>query len=331
MSTPKFSLNKSALKLVNKLIDNSDKYDVVIEKLRSGTTLIDAGIKARGGFQLAVMVTEICLGGYGNASISPVQYGDTVLPSVFVTTDYPALSTLGSQLSGWRIAESDYVAFASGPARALAMKPMELYEKLAYKEESETAVLVLETEKTPSENLIRQIANACGVSTKNLYLILFSANSMTGAIQACGRIVEVGMHKLERLGLDPIATKHAWGYAPIVPMSLTSFETKARANDAIRFGGVTSFTVEYEDENQLNVIVNQASASSSKMLEEAKRLAEHDLRYRDIFKETGYDPQKIDPDIFAPAIVAANNLKTGNSFRSGTQEIDAIKRLMGIS
>ena len=104
-----------------------------------------------------------------------------------------------------------------------------------------------------------------------------------------------------------------------------------RANDAIRSGGVTNFTVECEDEKQMNIIVSQSSASTSKMLVEAKKFAEHDLRYQDIFKETGYDPQKIDPDIFAPAVVTANNLKTGNSFRSGNQEIDTIKRIMDIS
>ena len=77
----------------------------------------------------------------------PVQYGDMVLPSVFVQTDHPALSLLGSQFAGWQIKGEDYSAIASGLARALALKPKDLYLKLNYKEESDTAVLVLETKK----------------------------------------------------------------------------------------------------------------------------------------------------------------------------------------
>jgi methenyltetrahydromethanopterin cyclohydrolase len=135
MSTAKFNLNNSALKLFHKLCDDSDKYGVTVEQTQLGATLVDAGIKAEGGFLAGEMVTKICLGGYGKARVTPIQYGDVVLPSVFVTTDHPALSLLGSQFAGWQIKGDDFSAIASGPARALALKPKDLYEKLAYKEE----------------------------------------------------------------------------------------------------------------------------------------------------------------------------------------------------
>ncbi len=65
MSTPQYSLNLSALSLIEKLCSNSKKYGVIVEKTSSGATLIDAGIQARGGFSAGNLVTEICLGGYG--------------------------------------------------------------------------------------------------------------------------------------------------------------------------------------------------------------------------------------------------------------------------
>jgi methenyltetrahydromethanopterin cyclohydrolase len=158
VSTSKINLNKSALVLFNKLCDESDKYGVIVEQSESGATIVDAGIKAEGGFLAGEMVTEICLAGYGKATVSPVQYGDLVLPSVFVQTDHPALSLLGSQFAGWQIKGENYSAIASGPARALALKPKDLYIKLNYNEESDVAVLVLETEKTPPEAIIQQVA-----------------------------------------------------------------------------------------------------------------------------------------------------------------------------
>jgi methenyltetrahydromethanopterin cyclohydrolase len=327
----KDNLNVAALKLVQGLCNEAEKYNVTVEKSESGATLIDAGINADGGFFAGEIVTDICLGGYGKAKVTPIQYGDTVLPSVFVITDNPALSTLASQFAGWQIRGEGFSAIASGPARALALKPKRLYEKLKYKEEANSAVLVLETEKTPPETVIKQIAEKCKVAPRNLFLIMFSTTSLTGATQVSGRIVETGLHKLERLGLDPLIVKHAWGYAPIVPVHPISGEAMGRTNDSILYGGITNYALEYEDEQKLESIVKQAPSSSSKMLQEARKLAEKNPRFLDIFKEAGFDFYKIDPDIFAPAVVVINNIKTGKTFRAGSLDIDLLKESLGLS
>jgi methenyltetrahydromethanopterin cyclohydrolase len=323
-------LNKSALNLVNKLCGEADKYAITIEKSESGATLIDAGIDAEGGFLAGELVTEICLAGYGKASILPIQYGDIILPSVFVVTDHPALSTLASQFAGWQVKGEGFSAIASGPARALALKPKDLYEKLQYKDESDVAVLVLETEKKPPEPVIQLIADKCKVSSKNLFLVMFSTTSLVGATQVSGRIVETGLHKLERLGLDPMIVKHAWGYAPIVPLHPNAGEAMGRTNDAILYAGVTNYTLSFEDEVKLESIVKQAPSSSSQMLQEARRLAQKNPRFLDIFKEAGFDFYKIDTNIFAPAVVAINNTKTGKTFRAGSLDVDVIKGSLGL-
>jgi methenyltetrahydromethanopterin cyclohydrolase len=321
----------AALGLVQKLCNEAEKYNVTMEKSESGATLIDAGINADGGFFAGEIITEICLGGYGRAKVTPIQYGDMILPSVFVLTDHPALSTLASQFAGWQIKGEGFSAIASGPARALALKPKHLYEKLDYKEEASKAVLVLETEKKPPETVIMEIAEKCKITPKNLFLIMFSTTSLAGATQVSGRIVETGLHKLERLGLDPLIVKHAWGYAPIVPVHPISGEAMGRTNDSILYGGVTNYTLEYEDEQELEKIVKQAPSSSSKMLQEAKKLAEKNPRFLEVFKEAGFDFYKIDPDIFAPAVVVVNNIKTGRTFRAGNLDNEVLKDSLGLS
>lgn len=330
MSAPKFNLNRSALRLVNKLCDEADRYGVTFEQTESGATLVDAGIQAEGGFLAGELITEICLGGYGRANVMPVQYGDIVLPSVFVQTDHPALSLLGSQFAGWQVKGEDFSAIASGPARALALKPKNLYEKLRYKEEADVAVLVLETEKKPPEAVIRQTAATCRVDPKYLFLVMFSTTSLAGATQVSGRVVETGLHKLERLDLDPLLVKHAWGYAPIVPVHPSSGEAMGRTNDAILYGGVTNYTVDFEDEAKLEAIAQQAPSSASKMLQEAKRLAAKNPRFLDIFKEAGFDFYKVDPNLFAPAVVAITNKRTGRTFRAGALDIDVLKGSLGL-
>ncbi len=330
MPMSKISLNGAALCLVQRLCDEAEKYDVIVEESDSGATVIDAGINAKGGFFAGEIITEICLGGYGKAKVIPIQYEDMVLPSVFVITDYPALSTLASQFAGWQIKTGDYSAIGSGPARALALKPKKLYEKLGYRDEADTAILVLETERMPPDDVINSIADKCNVSTEKLFLVVFSTTSLAGSTQVSGRIVETGLHKLEKLGLNPLVVKHAWGYAPIIPLHPRSGEAMGRTNDAILYGGTANYIVSYDDDEKLESIVKQAPSTASKMMREARELAQKNPRFLEIYKEAGFDFYKIDPNIFAPAIVSINNLKTGKTFRAGSLDIIVMKESLGL-
>jgi methenyltetrahydromethanopterin cyclohydrolase len=330
VSPSKINLNLSAYKLFEKLCKNSEEYSVLVEKTKCGATLVDAGLEAKGGFFAGEIITEICLGGLGQVKIFPVQYEDVVLPSVYVQTDHPALSTLGSQFAGWQVKSEGYSAIGSGPARALALKPKKLYRKLNYSEQSDKAVLVLETEKKPPEETVLMIAQKCNVKPENVYLIMFSTTSLTGSTQVSGRIVETGLHKLERLGLDPLIVTSAWGYAPIIPLHPKSGVAMGRTNDAILYGGTANYIVDYDDDQKLESIVKKAPSTSSRMMQEARELAKKNPRFLDIYKEAGFDFYKIDPNIFAPAIVSVNNLKTGKTFRAGSLDVTVMKESLGL-
>ena len=321
MSQPKLNVNLSALPLVKKLCTKAENYGVVVEETESGATLIDAGINAKGGFLAGKIITEICLGGYGKAKIFPAQYSDFVLPSIFVQTDHPAVSTLGSQFAGWQIKAGKYSAIGSGPARALALKPKELYEEIKYKDEADVAVLVLETSKKPPDEVIQRISKQCKVAPKNLFLILVPTTSLAGSTQISGRIVETGLHKLTKLGLDPQAVKYACGYAPIVPVHPRFDEAMGRTNDAILYAGTAYYMVSYEDDEKLEELVSKAPSSASKS---------YGRPFLEIFKEANYDFYKIDPGLFAPAVIVVNNVKTGKIFRAGNLNIEVFKKSIGL-
>ena len=326
---PEINLNRSALSLVNELCDKSPKYGVTVEKTDSGATIVDAGVKSRGGFLAGKIVTEICLGGYGQAKIFPVHYEDIVLPSIYVQTDYPAIAALGSQFAGWQIKYDNYSAIGSGPARALALKPKKLYEKLKYKEESDVSVIVLETNKKPPEEVIERVSEQCGVSPENLFLVLVSTSCLAGSIQVSGRIVETGLHKLEKIGLDPNVVQYAWGYAPIIPLHPRFDEAMGRTNDAILYGGTAYYIVDVEDDTELEQIVKLAPSSASTMIKEARARGKETPRFLEIFKEAGFDFYEIDPNVFAPAVVLVNNMRTGKIFQAGNLDIAVLKRSFG--
>jgi methenyltetrahydromethanopterin cyclohydrolase len=260
------SVNRFAWKLLEKLCGNPEYYGVEVERAECGATIVDAGIKAKGGFQAGKIITEICMGGCGKAVIGFRQYGEHELPTIFVYTDHPAIATLGSQFAGWNIKEGDYFAIGSGPARALAQKPREIYEKIGYKDEFEKAIVVLETDKVPPERLMKQLAEDCHVQCENLAIILTPTASLAGATQVAGRIVETGIHKLTRLGFNPNAILYAWGCAPIPPTHPKFVKAMARTNDAILYGGVTYYIVDYEDEDELAKMVEKGTVKSLKRL-----------------------------------------------------------------
>jgi len=314
---PNLSVNGSALKLVRDLCDRADEYRVTVKENEASTCIIDAGIEAQGGFLAGKVITEICLGGLGEAHIASMRLGEVELPSIGVFTDHPAISTLGSQLAGWPMKVGDYSAIGSGPARALALKPKSIYEKIGYKDETKEAVLVLETAQEPPIEVTTSIADSCKVTPDKLFLILVPTSSVAGSTQISGRIAETGLHKLVELGFDPRLVTHAWGYAPILPLHPDYIEAMGRTNDAILYGGVTSYIVDYSDDETLKSLVGRAVSSASK---------QYGRPFAEIFREAGGDFYKVDPNIFAPAMLTVNNAKTGKTFTAGRINIEVLMK-----
>ena len=294
------SVNKMAWNIAQKLIDNPESYGVTVSKSTAGATIVDAGVKAPGGFQAGKKLTELCLGGAGKVQLGFKTYGDITFPSITVSSDFPAIAMLGSQFAGWRIKDGDSIAIGSGPVRALALKPKDVYEEIGYKDQSDKAVLTLESNVLPSDALIEKVTCASSVSAANLIVVVAPTASIAGLTQVAGRVVEVGIHKLRTLGLSPKVIRYAMGYAPIPPLG-TDFEVAmARTNDAILYGGTVYCTVDYDDEAALQKIVEQAPSMASK---------DYGKPFLQIFREADKDFYKIDHGLFAPAVLMINNAK----------------------
>jgi len=314
------SVNRLAWKLLEKLCEKADFYEVKVERTASGTTVVDAGINAKGGFEAGKIITEICMGGCGKARITNRKYGELELPAIFVYTDHPTISTLGSQFAGWQIKEEDYFAIGSGPARALALKPKEIYEQIGYRDDFEKAVVVLETDKRPPEKLIDRLAKDCNVKKENLAIILTPTASLAGSTQVSGRMVETGIHKLNKLGLNPKTILYAWGCAPISPIHPKFAQAMARTNDAILYGGTTYYMVDYENEEELKRILENAPSKASK---------DYGRPFMEIFKKAEYNFYKIDPNLFAPAVVIVNNVRSGRTFKVGEINSEILLKSLG--
>ncbi len=309
------SVNKLSQPLVQELLDNADKLRLGIEKLDNGCTIIDAGIRVPGGLEAGRIITEICMGGMGTATISQSAYTESWPLTINVHATNPVLSCLGSQYAGWSLSHGKYYALGSGPARAMATKvkdgavePVEeLYKELEYRDSAEQTVLVIENDAVPPVEIVEKVAAACGVAPDKLTIIVTPTSSLAGGVQVVGRVLEVAMHKAHALHFPLENIVDGSGSAPICPPHPNFVKAMGRTNDAILFAG------------QVHLFVKGDDAAAEKLAKELPSSTSKDYGkpFADIFKAYEYDFFKIDAMLFSPAVVIVTAVESGKSFRAG--------------
>ncbi len=303
-------LNEMAYDIVEEMIDREDELGIKVFEKKA--TIIDCGIEAEGSLEAGKLFSEVCLGGLGRVEILPQDFGDFSLLSVAVDVKKPAIACLASQKAGWQIKTKDFFAMGSGPARALAKKPKETFEKLGYEEESDVAVIALETSKYPSRDAVKYIADACDVDTDDLYILVAKTSSIVGSVQISARVVETALFKLDLLGYDTKRIVHAYGTAPIAPILGDDAKMMGVTNDMIIYGSRVYLFGDIE------VDINRVPSTSS---------PNYGKPFLEIFKEANYDFYKINPEIFAPAEVYYNNIKNGKMYKAGYVNKDILKKV----
>ena len=317
-------VNLKAKKTVDLMIRKADELNLAVDVLDNGSTVIDAGVNVAGSFKAGELYTKVCLGGLADVGISiPGDLSENfALPSVKIKTDFPAISTLGSQKAGWSVSVEDFFALGSGPARALALKPAETYKEIGYKDQAELAILTLEADRLPGVDVTEVIASESNVSPENVYVLVAPTSSLVGSIQISGRVVENGTYKmLEFLHFDVNKVKHAAGIAPIAPVDPDGLKAMGKTNDAVLFGGRTYYYVESEEGDDVKSVAEKLPSSAS---------AGYGKPFFDVFKEAEFDFYKIDKSMFAPAEVVINDLRTGEIFRTGYVNNELLMKSFGL-
>lgn len=298
------SVNDKALEIAEEMMDWAEELKVEFSQLDNGATVIDCGVNVPGSYEAGRLFTEICMGGYATTTITTHKVGDVPLAFIDVTTDHPAIACLGAQKAGWQISVGDYFAMGSGPARALALKPKDTYEKINYEDDSDYAVIALESDKLPPEDVAEFLAKECGVDTENVVMLVAPTACLVGSIQVSGRAVETGVFKLNALGYDTRKIVSGAGTAPIAPVFDDDMKAMGSTNDAIIYYGSTVYTVEEFDEE----VFKKAPSTTSE---------DYGKPFFQTFKEADYDFFKIDDNVFAPAEVTVNDLDTGATYHTG--------------
>src|SRR3954463_13735624 len=94
------SLNDQARSLVHQLTDDAETLRVAVGLLPSGATVIDCGSQVPGGLEAGRRFAEICMGGLGTLTFTPLVLGGRWMPGIVVTTYRPAAACEGSPFAG---------------------------------------------------------------------------------------------------------------------------------------------------------------------------------------------------------------------------------------
>ena len=315
----KISINKTVKPLVEKLLDIADQLNIGVHTTDGGAKIIDAGINYNGCLESGRLITEICMGGLGKVDLTMSSNTLNWPLTINVHSTDPVLSCLASQYAGWNLSfvkeEDNFNALGSGPCRALALKE-DLFNDLNYSDKFYSTVVVLEVDRNPPQEIIDKITNDCGISEKNLTIILTPTRSLSGSVQVVGRVLEVGMHKLHEIGFPLDKVIDGFGSAPVPPPAPDFLIGMGRTNDAILYGGTVHLFVDVPDDEAFELAKRLPSSTSS----------DYGKPFADIFKEYKYDFYKIDKLLFSPAKVIVSTIKTGKTFIEGSTNIDLVEK-----
>ena len=315
------SVNALAAPLVRELILQAKSLRLGVERLENGCVVVDAGIAHRGGLEAGLRIAQICMGGLGRVVLQ--SSGLARWPSVLsVHCSDPVLACLGSQYAGWSLAHGEgkgsFQALGSGPGRAAACRE-DLFAELAYRDLAESVCLVLEVDRKPPVEIAAKIARDCGVGPDQVTLILTPTRSLAGTVQVVARVLEVALHKAHALGFPLHHVVDGTGAAPLPPPAADFLTAMGRTNDAILFGGRVQLFVDCDDAQAERLAMNLPSGASK----------DYGKPFAHVFKDAGNDFYRIDPHLFAPAVVAVTALKSGRTFHAGALDEGLLESSFG--
>jgi methenyltetrahydromethanopterin cyclohydrolase len=308
-------INEMGFEVFEEMLDYADELQIEVHELENGTVVADAGVKARGGYGAGVYLSRLCLADLAEIQLTPFDIKGVLCPGLQVATDHPAVSCMASQCAMWQIKADKYFAMGSGPARVLARKTKDLYEKIDFEEFSDVGVLVLESNKLPDEKVTAHIAEKCDIDPADLRIAIAPTDSVAGLVQVSARVVETGLHKLFCMGFDINTIKSGWGRAPISPISGDATMCMGSSNDAIIYGGETYYTLKYENLEELQQYLKGMPSEASR---------DWGAPFYKTFKAAGFDFFKVDHNVFAPARVVMNEIKSRRTFACGRVNLDVL-------
>ena len=304
------SVNARGWALFQALCADAAELRIGVSRGASGEHLVDAGAAHPGGIAAGVRIAEICTGGLAQVGL----VADAAVPrwpwSVSVASSNPVIACLASQYAGWSLAEGDFFALGSGPARALA-RGEAVFSDIDYTDAADCAVLVLESAAAPPPAIVERVARECGVRPDRLGIVFAPTQCLAGSVQVVARVLEVALHKAHELHFPLARIVDGLGSAPLPPPHPDFIAAMGRTNDAIIFAGrVHLFVTGPADDAR--ALAEGLPASGSR---------DYGRPFAEVFRAVKGDFYAIDKSLFSPGEAMVTAIDSGETFRAGRVDL----------
>ncbi len=292
------SVNENVTKYVDKLLDKEDELSIRSYYLENKATVIDCGVKAVGSIGAGLLYAGVSMGGLGKVSLAPGIVGDYYINFAQVYVDHPAVACLGCQKPGWKFKADGFAGTGYGPARTISQKPKAIYSAIDYSDDSEMAVINIESQALPGAKELDYIARQCSTDPECVVALIARPNSIVGSIVNSSRVVEWAMNRLLQLGYDVKDVSSALGACPVCAVKPGEADVVGASFDSIAYYGMASLYTKGRDDK-----CKDATSLSSKS---------YGKGFNVLLKESQGDYSKVDPAMFAPAKLMVNGMQDGS-------------------
>ncbi len=316
-----YQLNQRALIRIDSLDKQTRDLRIKFITEPDASRVVDFGVNEIGGLIAGVELARICLSDLARVqlvspAVDPTDDEQNLdFPLVQVYTDQPLVACLASQYGGWQVKTDKFFAIGSGPMRAARGKE-HVIEKYDLSETEKHVVGILETDRIPSLDVIRHIADECHVEPYDVTLCVAPTRSQAGGVQIVARSVEATMHKLMELDVDLTKIKSGFGTAPLPPVAPDDLTAIGRTNDSILYGGKVVLWAQMEDSEIQQLGPSIPSDSSSAF----------GKPFGEIFRDSGGDFYQLDPLLFSAAQVTIVSTLSGNTHDFGQTRYDILRQ-----
>jgi methenyltetrahydromethanopterin cyclohydrolase len=300
--------------LVDEAIDFAEELTIDVHSLPNEAMVLDFGVDLPGAVEAGLLLAEIQTAGLATVGSTVEDLAGAPLTHVEVTTDHPALALLCSGKAGWELQTEEFQGLGSGPARALVAEE-DVFRRVGFQDEFDFAVLSIESDQLPDEEVAGIVAERTGVPESSVFLPAFATASITGSVVAAARTTELAVFRLTELGYDPLDVLSVSGSAPLAPVAESEATAMARTNDAVAYGG------------QVHLVVDQPFDRFDEVVSTAS--AEYGDPFVDIFESVDWEYDELSVDLFAPAQVTID-VRGGDTYVYGNTDEDVLAESFGL-
>lgn len=304
-----WSVNEAAADIIEReVLPEAERLNIGVLHLRNGTTVLDMGVRCKGGFRAGKYFAEIGMGGLGRLRYRMLPLDRYLVPGLTVFTEDPCVCEMGSYVAGTRVPWRGDVQVISGPVRSI-LGSDSFARAIAYRDRNpRRAVAGVQTTALPDEELAGSIADVCGTQPEKLYIMAARTGCMVGAVQVCARNVEQSLPTLWDRGFPMEQILEGNASTPLVCVADDEAVACGRVNDCLSYGQETNLTVRCGDGEIVRMLPD---------IPFSKNRDVYGTPFQELFARCGNNWAYVPRDWDAPCKINFFNAATGNTYSTG--------------